>query len=210
MRTLKRVLFLAVLAASLAPRMAHATLLRVTGGATVDESFSFTDEYLPIGTVLAASIAFDVAGTAGTDIFPIVGPASGVVTWDDGVPRTFTVTLARPRFVTGSGLVAVLYTGVGPTIHSIDPLGFSVAFDVGKRLELATDPWDELLLGSSVSSMGVFLERDRSFVITQVAHENPFGTVTVPGPSTLLLLASGLVLAGRRRWRSSHRGTSPY
>ena len=202
MRRCKRCLLFVAFQTCLSPGVARATVLRVTAEATVDLNLwrrATISRSEPCSTRRYGSMC---PGGLEWILFPLVGPASGAFTWDDGVPRQFTVTSARAGFISAAGLVGIEFLGAGPTINLVEPIAFSVIFNIGENPHLATDPWDELFLDSNVDSLGACLQLGDRDLFAVLAEEDVSGSVAVSEPVTLVLLASGLALAARRRRRS--------
>lgn len=183
-----------------------ATLIQVDAQGTVDTEYFFSADYLALGTLVDASIVFGAEGFAPDDA--TIVSASGAFTWNDGTDRAFTLDGGGSiRFMSYTGLVTIGFTGTGPVINDITPDFFGVTFDVGTNPFLATDPWENLLLGASVHDIYLMASRADGYGFgADLISEDISGTISaagVPEPSSLALISFGLAALGLSRRRKA-------
>ena len=186
---------------------AYAGLIKIEGHGVVNRSLGFSEDYLPIGTTIHASVVMEISGD--TPSFGNIQSASGTFSWNDGELRTFNVNGGRHDAISGA-YVGIEFTGTGPIIDGITPNWFGIG------VEFATDPfsnaipWERIILNSSFLHMRVGLQTPITrqgtngvqFHMISNGVSGEVSSVTVPEPSTFAIFGLGVLGLVTRRFNN--------
>jgi hypothetical protein len=172
----------------------------VNTAATVDSTFTFSGDLWPIGTVVSANLTFDVG--AGNIFTAPTGGATGSVNWSIGA-TDYALGLTGPvnwSTASASGEVVFRFNGSEPTFSEIE--AFVVRFDLGTNPFTSTTDLYDLILGSTITGLGLQAMRTFGFTAADLATEDLTSAIrpgAVPEPATLALVSLGLLGAIRSR-----------
>jgi hypothetical protein len=155
--------------------------------------------YLPIGTVVDASVSFDLGIGTPTQNFTI-SSLGGTFTWNDGSPETFNVSNVNKGSMVSTGLVSIDFFGTGPTIGGFTATEFEIVFNIGVNPFTTSNNLSDLLLGSTIDELRIGVFNGVSQTSFGDIATNVSGSVSaievsnVPEPTTLWLLSSGIMM----------------
>ena len=149
---------------------ANATLLHTDAQATMTSGYGFSTTYMPVGTVVNASVTFDVEPGAPSSFpafYPAVTSATGTFVWNDSIPRVFStsgqVIIRRQSSV---GEFDLEFEGTGPTIDGLTANNFTIRYNLGVNPFTTTDELSDLLLSSTIERLRIGVYVYNSTVIS--------------------------------------------
>ena len=184
---------------------ANATLLYTNTQATMTSGWGYSTTYMPVGTVVNASVTFDVEPGAPSSFpafYPAVTSATGTFVWNDSIPQVFStsgqVIISR---LSSSGEIDLEFEGTGPTIDGLIANNFTIRYNLGVNPFTTTNELSDLLLSSTIERLciGVYLYNNINSGNYGDLATDVSGSVSIPEPTTLLLLGLGGLLIRKRK-----------
>lgn len=176
---------------------AGAALIHTEAEAAMTYGYSFAPTYLPIGTVVSASVDFDI-GSGIPSSFPKINSASGLFTWYDEGLRVFQVNQAEVVRVDSEGLVTINFMGTGPLIDGLTATSFGIYYDIGLNPFRTTVDLSDLLADSTINRLSTLVANDLNWSSAGYLTTAVTG-FTIPEPATLVLLTFGALALARRK-----------
>lgn len=186
-------------------RAAHAGILHTDAQATMTSGFGFSTNYLPIGTVVTASVDFDIAPGVPL-LFPQILSAAGTFAWNDVTPQVFNVSGAQMTGAGPNGNIFVSYSGAGPTNASgLFPTEFIIGYNIGTNPFTTHQDLSVLLMNSTIVSFQVGVRNQAFATAYGQLKGDVSGAVgsTVPEPTSLSIFGA-VFCAFARRLRGRH------
>jgi hypothetical protein len=177
---------------------AKATLVHTDAQATMTSGDPAAVVYLPIATVVTASIDFDIS--SGTPSEAQITSVSGTFTWNDGFSRVFNVSSGHVDNYGSNGSYEMLFNGTGPTIGGYTPSHFYIKYDLGFNLFTTTDELSDLFLGGTITKYRIGVQNNVETFYYGTLETDVSGSVT-PEPATFCLLGLGGLMLRRKRGR---------
>jgi hypothetical protein len=159
----------------------------------LSSSPAFAAEFLPLGTVVTASVELDVGPGP---LFSAIdaSTASGAFAWNDGVDREFILDgNASLALFSSTRQYAVAFLGAGPTVSGISATAFYIYFQAGPGASLGLDEASDVILGSDVTGLFVSLTRENLGVGYPIRGDVSGTIRSVPEPASFALLAIGVL-----------------
>lgn len=204
--SIKNKLLITFFAIAVFPNIASAILIDVNGSADKSSTNGSSSGYIPLGTTINTSLSFDVG--VGDYESASLSNASGTFSWVDDIygNQLFTIDSVSRSSAYYLGFLRYSFFGTGPALGGFTSNQFIVEFDIGVNPFNSSEELLNLLLNSSVSSIGFGAKRGTSTSFGY-ARDNAQGEVSltsVPEPSSIALLGLGLAcLACKRRKKTT-------
>lgn len=184
---------------------ANAALLNTNAQAMMTSGWGYSTTYMPIGTAVNASVTFDVEPGAPSSFpafYPAVSSATGTFVWNDSVPQVFSTSgQVIIRRLSSSGEIDLEFEGTGPTIDGLIANNFTIRYNLGVNPFTTTNELSDLLLSSTIERLriGVYLYDNINSGNYGDLATDVSGSVSIPEPATLSLLALGGLLLRKRK-----------